>query len=270
MDRNNQSTGLTLHKVLTNINNKIVTQVNTQNLHYETGINIYEIRSKRKYFPFNAGTTNTASNPQIGSIGNTQLFFSNSYGLANGKTWYASISGGQTGVLGFTYITTDNASEFSSAITLPALNTWYPLRTLDDVIITNIISINDWNFSKSFGTTDILYISGATGNRGYSTSGGNLLNKYNSIFTCPLNAIAWVNSVSFQSQVADTLRLFKWNTSGIRSILHCFPSSTSFNLVAPEYGFGGYIENGESIGWGGEVSSTSRTVNSSVTVYYLY
>ena len=269
MDINNQSMGLTLHKALTALDKKMTQQYNTTNLDGITGVNIYEILPKRKYFRFNATTANTLANAQIGSVGNTQLFFYNNYGSSNPKTWYASMSStGQTGVLIYTYVD-DTKTEGTSSVTLAATGSWYPLRSIGGVTGT-IISINDWSYNKSFRpTTDTLYISPGVTSILQSVSGGNLLNNCNSIFTCPNTAIAWVNSVSFFSQAADTLRLFKWDNSGIRSVLYTFPSSTSFNMTAPDYGFGGYISAGESIGWGGETGSTFKSVSSNVTVHYL-
>ena len=92
----------------------------------------------------------------------------------------------------------------------------------------------------------------------------------NSLWTCPNNCIAWVQSVNFYSNAADNLRLFKWSALGVRSTLYGWTNATNFTATAGgSYGFGGYITAGETIGWGGENATTSKIVYSNIVCKYL-
>jgi len=140
--------------------------------------------------------------------------------------------------------------------------------TLTAITGVNGITINSVRANQTYTTNDTVSIAYAN-NINTSFAGGNFYQNNNSLFTCPNNAIAWVQNVSFYGQAADNLRLFKWTTQGVRETIYGWTNQTNFNASSSgEYGFGGYITAGETVGWGGENSSTSKVLYSTVIVKY--
>ncbi len=222
------------------------------------GLNTYPILPKRKTFLFNAYSTNKNADAIVASNGNTQSFMDANWGRANVKTWYARCTGAPI-TINYTYIDT-NGNEQNSSISLPVNGI---------ALMTTAVTINKWSANRALTPgVDALYLT--TGDISRSYAGGTYRFTNNSLFTCPNNAIAWVSQVSFCVTAADNFKLLKWDSNGVRSTLFCW-STSSASAVAGEYGFGGYITAGETIGWSSESASVDDRVNiitSNVTVHY--
>jgi hypothetical protein len=253
--------------VLNDIKLKNIQQYNTTNGFIGgageplTGLNTYQILPKRKTFLFNAYSTNKNADAIVASNGNTQSFMDANWGLANVKTWYARCTGAPVTV-NYTYIDA-TGNEQNSSVSLPVNGV---------TLMTTAVTINKWSASRSLTPgADALFLT--TGDITKSYAGGTYRFTNNSLFTCPNNAIAWVGQVSFCVTSADNFKLLKWDANGVRSTLFCWyvtPSQTQTQTTG-EYGFGGYITAGETIGWSSENASVGDRVNiiaSNVTVHY--
>ncbi len=228
------------------------------------GLNMYVIPSKTKTFSFNAYTNNTGGNAMLGSINTSITFSFFNYGLANPKVISVVRSSTTSTTLNATINYIDalgNEQTYVYPAPLPTVITQIPNITM--------ISINSWKTNTTLTTNDVISL--CSGNSiTYAVSGGSYYQNNNSQFTCPNNAIAWVQNVSFYSNTVDNLRLFKWDVNGVRSTMFSWTNASNFNSNATgEYGFGGYITAGETIGWGGELSTTSKLVYSNIVVRYL-
>ena len=229
-----------------------------------TGLNMYVIPSKTKTFLFNAYSNNTGTNASISSIGNNQSFSANNWGLANPRnSWNVYRTG--TTPLNFYYTYVNGSGDeinVTTPINLSSASTYYSLAN-------NIVTINSWRTDASLASGDTLYVT-SSNNITHSFYGGNLLIHNNSLWTCPNNCIAWVQNLAFTSSGAEGLRLFKWNVNGVRSVMYGWLGASNFSTTASgEYGFGGYITAGETIGWGGENASITRNVSANIVCRYL-
>ena len=227
------------------------------------GLNMYVIPTKTKTFAFNAYTTATGTNAFIGSINSNTTFSIVNFGLANPRPIYVFRSATTSSTLSL-LITYIDAAGNEQTTTLPA-----PIpTTLTNTGITNI-TVNKCVPSATYTTNDTISICFGNGTN-FAYAGGDYYRTNNALFTCPNNAIAWVQNVSFYSTAAENLRLFKWDANGVRQNMFGWLNASNFNSNATgEYGFGGYITAGETIGWGGENSSTLKQVHSNVVVRYL-
>jgi len=226
------------------------------------GLNMYVIPTKTKTFVFNAYTTNTANNAAIGSVSSTLTFSAYNWGLANPKTWYAKIGGGSATNIALTYTYIDTAGNEQTGTT--------GNLTTTGVSLGSIITVNSWKANKTLTTSDQIQISADVNSGANAFSGGDYYRTNNALFTCPNNAIAWVQNVSFYATAGENLRLYKWDALGNRSCIFGWMNASNFNSNATgEYGYGGYITAGETIGWGGENSSTLKQVHSNIVCRYL-
>lgn len=242
----------------TTTNNKISGFPTNANI----GLNMYVIPSKTQTFLFNAFTNNTNTNALIGSNTSVISFTALNWGRANPKTWYMkTVSGAATDiVITYTYIDTLGNEQTATA---------GPLSTVG-LTLPNIITINKWKANKNLTTADVVQIMAAVNSGVNSFCGGSLYETNNSLFTCPNNAIAWVQSVQFSANVADNLRLLKWDVDGNRTTMFGWNGTANTQAYATgEYGFGGYITAGETIGWAGEISTTRKNVYSNIVCRYL-
>ena len=213
-----------------------------------------------KTFNFSANTSNSVTDSAIASDGNTQTFYARDWGKGQFTSWYARIGSGTRNDLLLTYTYIDTSGNEQE-------------KTLDKVLTEGGfyldlgITINSWSVDGSLGVGDKIYI---TANTSITTSyfGGTYKFTNNSLFTCPNNAIAWVQNVSFNSENSDVLRLFKWK-NGVRSVMFAFNTGQNFNVTASgEYGFGGYIKAGETIGWGSQATGY-KTVYANIVCRYI-
>ena len=254
---------------LTSIDTKTVQGYNTTNNSISgynsnnVALSTYVIPSKTKSFKFNAFTANTGTNAFIGSINSSTTFSNANFGLFNSRQFYVIRSGTTSATLSLTLDYIDACGNEQAAVVAAPLPT-----TLTVITGVNGITINSVRSNQTFTTNDTVSICYAN-NINTSFAGGNFYMNNNALFTCPNNAIAWVQNVSFYGQAADNLRLFKWTTQGVRETIYGWTNQTNFNSNASgEYGFGGYVTAGETVGWGGENSSTSKVVYSNVIVKY--
>jgi cytoskeletal protein CcmA (bactofilin family) len=254
---------------LTSIDTKIVQQYTTTNNSISgynsnnVALSTYVIQSKTKSFKFNAFTANTATNAFIGSINSSTTFSNTNFGLANSRQFYVIRSGTTSATLSLAIDYIDALGNEQAAVIAAPIAT-----TLTAITGVNGITINSVRANQTYTTNDTVSIAYAN-NINTSFAGGNFYQNNNSLFTCPNNAIAWVQNVSFYGQAADNLRLFKWTTQGVRETIYGWTNQTNFNASSSgEYGFGGYITAGETVGWGGENSSTSKVLYSTVIVKY--
>ena len=262
------SSGNDLNSTSNALNNYITNGSTTNSIIYNagTGLNMYVIPSKTKTFLFNAYSNSSLSNGAISFIGGTQTFSSNNWGLANTRTWYAIRTGSTPMSLTYTYVNgSGNEIEVST-----------PLAILTGSYVslgTGIVTINKWAVNTSIGIGDTLYIGtgNTTGNYTQSWCGANYYIQSNSLWTCPNNCIAWVQNISIYFNATDSVRLFKWDYNGNRSIMYGWLNSSNFNSNATgEYGFGGYITAGETIGWGAETSGVSaRNLFATIVCRYM-
>ena len=185
------------------------------------------------------------------------------FGLANPRQISIGRSGTTSTALNLTMEYIDTVGNEQS-IVVPA-----PLPTGISFVITGVVNVNKWKTNASLTANDTISIAFG-GGINFSYAGGNLQQTNNALFTCPNNAIAWVQNVSFISSATDNLKLLKWDATGARSVLFGWGNASNFNSIATgEYGFGGYITAGETIGWGGETSTTYKWLHSNVVVRYL-
>lgn len=227
------------------------------------GLNTYVIPTKTRTFCFNAYTNFTGTNRLLGSFNQNISYDQFNFGLANSRQISVSRSATSSATLNLTMEYID-ASGNEKSIVVPA-----PLPTNITFIITGVISVNKWKTNASLTANDTINIAFG-GGINFSYAGGNLQQTNNGLFTCPNNAIAWVQNVSFVSSATDNLKLLKWDATGARSVLFGWGNASNFNSNATgEYGFGGYITAGETIGWGGETSTTYKWLHSNVVVRYL-
>jgi len=254
---------------LTSIDNKIIQGYNTTNNSISgynsnnVALSTYVIPSKTKSFKFSAFTANTATNAFIGSINSSTTFSNTNFGLANSRQFYVIRSGTTSAALSLAIDYIDALGNEQAAVVAAPIAT-----TLTAITGVNGITINSVRANQTYTTNDTVSIAYAN-NINTSFAGGNFYQNNNSLFTCPNNAIAWVQNVSFYGQAADNLRLFKWTTQGVRETIYGWTNQTNFNASSSgEYGFGGYITAGETVGWGGENSSTSKVLYSTVIVKY--
>jgi hypothetical protein len=255
---------------LTSIDNKTVQQYNTTNNSISgynsnnVALSTYVIPSKTKSFKFSAFTTNTGTNAFIGSSNSSTTFSNANFGLANSRQFYVIRSGTTSASLSLAITYIDASGNEQDAVIAAPLPT-----TLTAISGVTGITINSVRANQTYTTNDTVSIAYAN-NINTSFAGGNFYQNNNALFTCPNNAIAWVQNVSFFSQgSADNLRLFKWTTQGVRETIFAWTTQTNFNSNASgEYGFGGYITAGETLGWGGENSSTQKVVYANVVVKY--
>jgi hypothetical protein len=225
---------------------------------------MYVIPSKTKTFLFNAYSNNTGTNASISSIGNNQSFSATNWGLANPRnSWNVYRTGTTPLNFYYTYVNgSGNEINVTTPINLSSASTYYSLAN-------NIVTINSWRTDASLASGDTLYVT-STNNITHSFYGGNLLIHNNSLWTCPNNCIAWVQNLAFTSSGTEGLRLFKWNVNGVRSVMYGWINASNFSTTASgEYGFGGYITAGETIGWGGENASITRNVSANIVCRYL-
>jgi hypothetical protein len=233
-----------------------------------TGLNIYSIPSKTKTFLFNAYSNNTATNAAIGSFGNTQSFNSFNFGIANPRsTWtvYRTSSSGAGTAFNFryTYINAFGNEVVGTPVTLTTAGVY-------NTLAPGIVTINSWSVDSSFTQFDSLYINLSLATTATAFGGANLLLQNNSLWTCPNNCIAWVQNVNFYGSGAESVRLVKWDATGVRSIMFSWLNASNFSVSSTgEYGFGGYITAGETIGWGGENASIVRNISANIVCRYL-
>jgi NF-X1-type zinc finger protein NFXL1 len=258
--------GLYQNSLDTYINNgtTVNTSMSFPNVGSGTGLNMYVIPSKTKTFLFNAYSNNTNTNAAIASIGNTQAFTANNWGLANPRSTWAVYRTGTTAFsFYYTYINASgNEVEVVAPLVLTASGTFYSLAS-------DIITVNSWKLNSPLGAGDTFYITSA-GTTASSYGGGNTLINSNSLWTCPNNCIAWVQNINCFMSGAEGIRLFKWDEFGNRSVMYQWLNASNFNNNATgEYGFGGYITAGQTIGWGGENSSIVRNISANIVCRYL-
>jgi hypothetical protein len=254
-----QSLDVQIQNVKTTTNNKISGFPTNANI----GLNMYVIPTKTQTFQFNAFTESTAENLAIGSNSSNIAFGTLSWGLANPKTWYMKIGGGSATNISITYTYIDTSGNEQTA-------TAGPLTTAGFALPNSIITINKWKANKSLASTDVVQIMAGANTGLNSFAGGSLYETNNSLFTCPNNAIAWVQTVLFSANTVDNLRLYKWDVDGNRTVMYAWYAVSNTQAYATgEYGFGGYITAGETIGWAGQVSTTRKNVYSNIVCRYL-
>ena len=254
---------------LTSIDTKTVQQYNTTNNSISgynsnnVALSTYVIPSKTKTFIFSAFTGNTATNAFIGSINSSTTFSNANFGLANSRPFYVIRSGTTSASMSLDLTYIDASGNEQAAIVAAPIPT-----TLTAISGVTGITINSVRANQTYTTNDTVSIA-YSNNINTSFAGANFYQNNNALFTCPNNAIAWVQSVTFFSQAADNLRLFRWTAQGVRETFFAWTNQTNFNATSSgEYGFGGYITAGQTIGWGGENSSTSKIVYANVIVKY--
>jgi len=253
------STSSAINSYLTNTNttNNIITGAGS-------GLSMYVIPSKTKTFLFNAYSGSSAANAAIGAVSNTQTFSGSNWGIANPRNTWTVVRTGLTAsaVFNYTYVDGSGNETVGTPITLSTTSPF--------ALANGIVTVNSWYINATLGTGDSINVS-STSNVNASWGSGSYLQQNNSLWTCPNNCIAWVANVAYYSSTADALRLFKWDAAGNRTIMYGWYNASNFTSSASgEYGFGGYIKAGETIGWGGEGSNIiSRVLHSNIVCKYL-
>ena len=246
---------------LYNTTNNSISGYNSNNVALST----YVIPSKTKTFLFNAYTSSTGTNAFVGSNNSNTTFSNANFGLANTRQFYIIRSGTSSSSisLALTYI---DASGNEQAAVVAA-----PLPTTLTAIsgISSGITINSIRANQTYTTNDTISVC-YSNNINTAFCGGGYYHNNSSLFTCPNNAICWVSSVSFTASAIDDIRLFRWTAQGIRETLFCWTGLSTFTASASgEYGFGGYITAGETLGWGAYSTTTYKIISATITVRYL-
>ena len=211
---------------LTTIDNKMVQQYNTMNDSSVNGLNIYQIRPKYRYYSMRGRSTVADANMIFGGVGNSRYFYSDAFGIANVKPWYAySESLGRT----ITYEYVDASGNEGVGTTVLPATTWTQLKLQSGS--TGNFLINKW--SQSINTsqaTNQLYIAHTTNNSAYTAFGGYYQDNYNSLFTVPNGYVACVTNVTLYSNAADDYFLMlRWSAAGLRDIAYYWTNAKYIN-----------------------------------------
>ena len=224
---------------LVTIDNKMVQQYNTMNDSSVNGLNIYQIRPKYRYYSMRGRSTVADANMIFGGVGNSRYFFSDAFGRANVKPWYA-YSENVTRTVNYEYV--DASGNIGNGTKDLSINTWTQLP-LQSGSNGNFL-INKWSQSiNTSSATAQLYITHTTNNTAYSAFGGYLQDNYNSLFTVPNGYVACVTNVMFYSNAADDyLLMLRWSAAGLRDNAYYWTNAKYINQnYAGEFGGVGVV-----------------------------
>ena len=226
---------------LVTIDNKMVQQYNTMNDSSVNGLNIYQIRPKYRYYSMRGRSTVADANMIMGGVGNSRYFFSDAFGTANVKTWWA-YSESVTRTVYYEYV--DGSGNIGNGTkALPAGGASWTQLPLQSGVNGNFL-INKW--SQSINTsqaTNQLYISHTTQSQSHCAFGGYYQDNYNSLFTVPNGYVACVTNVMFYSNAADDyLLMVRWSAAGLRDIAYYWTNAKYINQnYAGEFGGVGVV-----------------------------
>jgi len=206
---------------LTTIDNKIVQGYNTTNDGGVIGLNINQIRPKNRYYSMRGRSTVADANMIFGGVGNSRYFYSDAFGIANVKTWWAySESVART----ITYEYVDASGNQAVGTTALPATTWTQLTLQNGSTGSFLINKFSQNINTSPATNQ-LYICHTTNSFAYNAFGGYYQDNYNSLFTVPNGYVACVTNVMFYSSAADDYFLMlRWSASGIRDVVYYWTS----------------------------------------------
>jgi hypothetical protein len=236
---------------LTSIDTKIVQGYNTTNDFSRIGLNTYIIEPKRKIYPFSGSVSVASTGMMVAGTGsNIGITNSNNkYGITNVKPWYAYSPVATT--LNYEYV--NSSGVIGNGSTTLALNTWTLLNG-GSFLINSFSTTNNLDS----GTLYIAYTSGSTTTTVYSAQNASY---YQSVWTCPANSIAWINSFNWVGSTADYPAIIKFTSSGVRSVVYQWNLVTTVNYPSCEIG---YITAGESLAVAGYESVSSRVFIASI------
>ena len=248
---------------LVTIDNKIVQGYNTTNDSSVIGLNINQIRPKVRFYNMRGVSTVADVNMLLGSVSSTRYFYSDAYGIANLKPWWAySESVGRT--INYEYV--DGSGNILNASKAIPATTWTRLPNAAGVD-TNFL-INKWSTNTSQTTTSgNVYIAHTAASSAYSMFGGNFADTFQANFTVPTGFVACITNVSFFSNAADDYTiLIKWRADGIRETVYYW---STVKILNENYynqfgGCGGVFTAGESIGWGMLNSASNKNFSATI------
>ena len=244
------------------IDSKLSTTTNTS-----VGLNVYSILPLGKTYTM-SGVGNTGAYIVFaGSAASTLTITSQNWGLANPKSWYAKCSVART--LNYEYID-DTGATGTGTISLSAGVYSGVLPLQGGGSGTNkIVGINRWWTTANLSIGDTVLISATSASDANAIAGGGPTYSNIGVFTCPAGCRAFISSVNVGisqgvNTVGDTVRLFHFTTTGIRTVRHVLAnvfSNQSYNINSGNaYGsIGGWLEAGEAFMWAGQSGTTEIT-----------
>jgi len=260
----NKQCPMTTTSIDTGLNSYIVNDTTT-NYQNSTGINMYMIYPKKKYYQLTGVTNNTGTYAQIGFY-NSMNYNDNNFGKLSPRTWYFGNS-----ATGFSFTVSYEAVDGNGNIvtgTATATNNAFSTG------ISNIISFNKITITSSTQTgvigrapiTGFVYFTfGALNTNGSMTgvAGGYA---GTSLFTCPNGYIASVQAVNGTFSATDYPKLLLWNESSLRSDFYSWQGVTS---IAPtpyttDSGVGGVFYPGQTLGLGATSTSGARIMYATI------
>lgn len=263
----NNATPITVYDAKTvSIDSKIPSGLTTTT-NTTTGLNVYPILPLGKTYTM-SGVGNTGSYIVFaGSALSTITITSQSWGLANPKSWYAKCSVART--LNYEYID-DTGATGTGTISLSAgvYSGILPLQGGGSGT-NKIVGINKWWTTVNLAIGDTVLISATSASDTNAIAGGGPTYSNIGVFTCPEGYRAFISNVNVglsQGSVAsgDTVRLFHFSTTGIRTVRHVLSNvitAQSYNINSGNaYGsIGGWLEPGEAFMWGGQSGDANIT-----------
>ena len=205
---------------------KTVQQYNTTNFGGITGLNIYQIRPKVRFYTLRGRNIVADRDMIMGSVGNTRYFTSDAFGIANVKPWWCY---SETVARTITYEYVDSLGNEGTRSQLCPANVFTALP-LANGSAGNFL-INNWTQSiNTSSATGTVYICHTTQSGSYASAGGGYTDKFNSLFTCPKNYVFTIQNIVFYSNAPDDyLLMIRWNAQGIREVVFYWTYSKLIN-----------------------------------------
>jgi hypothetical protein len=192
------------------------------------------------------------------------------YGLANPRTYWASLSGGTPSTL--LYIDYVNSSgnlvENEGGFTLVATDNTTNWTLLPSMIGTPIKFRTSTAIGDTVNTGYGLFISPVT-NRNRSICHSSIANYGIGVFTIPNGYIGYITSLTAGYATAGSVIMVKWNVDGIRHVVYKINIETSLNIVVSsgfEGTLGGIFVAGESIAFTNNLGTSAKLVQASITL----